>query len=374
VAAEEGPLVLADISGYTAFVADAEIEHSRAILNELLELLVRGIARHLRIGQIEGDAVFGVGKGMPPHPVEWLEECFVQYQRRLRDIAEITTCPCRACANVGALTLKFVAHHGEYMSQRFGNKETFVGRDVNLVHRLLKNTVPSHEYLLASSAFLERLPTSARAGFVAHSERYDLGEITGAYIDLAALREQARSETTRRLVDSDHARLTLRRRYQTTHERLWQVLTAPDERQRWMARKPKRIDYHPGVRGTMLGSEYHCEHRLDRVVFRVVSAVVPDQLTMVYRTPLALVWETDRVRETDDASLELVRSFHWEGAPGLKGRLADWLQGMIIRTFEARTMNTIGALAATERSPTTEIRMPPNDAGEGAGPNQRNSG
>src|SRR5712692_5581846 len=110
MAAEEGPLVLADISGYTAFVAAAELEHSRAILNELLELLVRGIARHLRIGQIERDAVFGVGTRMPPHPIDWVEECFVQYHRRLRDIAEITTCPCRACANVGTLTLKFVAH------------------------------------------------------------------------------------------------------------------------------------------------------------------------------------------------------------------------------------------------------------------------
>jgi class 3 adenylate cyclase/uncharacterized protein YndB with AHSA1/START domain len=350
VAAREGPLVLVDISGYTAFVADTELEHSRAILNELLEMLVRGIARHLRIGQIEGDAVFGLGERMPPHPVEWLEECFVQYQRRLRDIAEVTTCPCRACANVGSLTLKFVTHYGEYMPQRFGNKETFVGRDVNLVHRLLKNAVPSREYLLATSEFLERLPTSARAGFIPHTERYDLGEVAGAYIDLAGFREEARSASPRRVVDSDHARLVLRRSYKTTHERLWQVLTNPSERQRWMATKPKRVDYHAGARGTMLGSEYHCEHGRGRTVFRVVSTTAPDQLTMVFRTPLALVWETSRVQDGPDGSVELVRNFHWETASGLRGRFADWLQRMILRTFESRAMKAIDALVVKESS------------------------
>ena len=54
-------VLFADISGYTAFVADTELEHSREILNELLETLVRGLAEHLRIGQIEGDAIFALG-------------------------------------------------------------------------------------------------------------------------------------------------------------------------------------------------------------------------------------------------------------------------------------------------------------------------
>ena len=70
MAANHGPLVLADISGYTAFVAETELEHSRAIPSELLEMLVRAIARYLRIGQIEGDAIFAVGDRMPPRPIE----------------------------------------------------------------------------------------------------------------------------------------------------------------------------------------------------------------------------------------------------------------------------------------------------------------
>jgi uncharacterized protein YndB with AHSA1/START domain len=281
---------------------------------------------------------------MPARPIEWIQECFVQYQRRLRDIQEVTTCPCRACTNVGLLTLKFVAHYGEYLPQRFGNKETYVGRDVNVVHRLLKNSVPSHEYLLATSAFLERLPATARTGLIPHLEKYDLGEVVCAYLDFAALRGQARSPSDRRLVESDHATVSLHRSYQTTHERLWQVLTDPDAKRRWMAPKPKRVDYRPGARGTLLGAEYHCEHGGSSVVFRVVSTAPPDQLTMVYRTPLALVWQTSQVRDEEPGRVELVRNFHWERAPGLKGWLVDWLQGAIVRSFEGRAMKSIDAV------------------------------
>jgi class 3 adenylate cyclase len=338
VAASEGPLILADISGYTAFVADTELEHSRAILNELLEMLVRAIARHVRIGQIEGDAVFGVAERMPPRPIEWLEECFVEYHRRLRDIQEITTCPCRACANVGSLSLKFVAHFGEYMAQRIGGVTTFVGRDVNIAHRLLKNSVPSHEYILATSAFLGRIPTTTRVGFVPHTERSDQAEVAAAYIDLTELRAQARSTSELRLVESDHASLTVRRTYDATHERLWQVLTDPKERARWMG---WRIDYQPGARGTLLGGEYHCEHGLGTTIFRIVSTNPPDQLTTVARTTLGLVWETNRVREAGAGSVELERSYHWERAPGVRGRLVDALLRLTCRLSAVQAMNVI---------------------------------
>lgn len=110
-----GHLVLADISGYTAFVADTELEHSREILNELLETMVRCLGRHLTIGQIEGDAIFALGEQLAADPLAWLEDCFLRFHRHLNTIKRVTTCPCRACANVGILTLKFVCHYGEYL-------------------------------------------------------------------------------------------------------------------------------------------------------------------------------------------------------------------------------------------------------------------
>ena len=42
---------------------------------------------------------------------------------------------------MGDLDFKFVVHHGEMVRQKIGAREELAGRDVILVHRLLKNTV-----------------------------------------------------------------------------------------------------------------------------------------------------------------------------------------------------------------------------------------
>lgn len=102
----EGPLVIADISGYTAFIADTELEHSREILTELLETIITSMNGQLRVAQLEGDAVCFVGTATEPELHGCLEGCFLGFHRRLRDIKTATTCTRRACSTVGALTLK----------------------------------------------------------------------------------------------------------------------------------------------------------------------------------------------------------------------------------------------------------------------------
>ncbi len=55
---QHGYLVIADISGYTSFIARTELEHSQEILSELLELLVSRFQPTMTISKLEGDAVF----------------------------------------------------------------------------------------------------------------------------------------------------------------------------------------------------------------------------------------------------------------------------------------------------------------------------
>jgi len=58
---ETGVLVLADISGFTAFVTATELEHGPAIIAELLGEVIREIAPPLEVQEVEGDAVFALG-------------------------------------------------------------------------------------------------------------------------------------------------------------------------------------------------------------------------------------------------------------------------------------------------------------------------
>jgi hypothetical protein len=57
---KRGFLVLADISGYTAFVTATELEHGPPIIAALLEGVIEQISPPLDVLQVEGDAVFAL--------------------------------------------------------------------------------------------------------------------------------------------------------------------------------------------------------------------------------------------------------------------------------------------------------------------------
>ena len=58
-ATQHGYLILADISGYTAYLAGTELEHAHEILTDWLEVIVGRFQTALTISKLEGDAVFG---------------------------------------------------------------------------------------------------------------------------------------------------------------------------------------------------------------------------------------------------------------------------------------------------------------------------
>ncbi len=55
---EHGYLLLADISGYTAFLTQTELDHAHEILTDLLETILDHFKPFLNIAKLEGDAVF----------------------------------------------------------------------------------------------------------------------------------------------------------------------------------------------------------------------------------------------------------------------------------------------------------------------------
>ena len=91
--ATEGTLVLADISGYTAYMAGVEHEHSIEILGELIETIASSFDGRLSIDQLEGDAICATTERTDPGIVDWLHETFGLFHNRLRDIRELSTCP-----------------------------------------------------------------------------------------------------------------------------------------------------------------------------------------------------------------------------------------------------------------------------------------
>ena len=62
----KGLLFIPDISGFSKFVNNVEIDHSRMIVQELLEILINSNKIGLEVSEVEGDAILFYKFGSSP--------------------------------------------------------------------------------------------------------------------------------------------------------------------------------------------------------------------------------------------------------------------------------------------------------------------
>jgi len=191
-------LVIADISGYTGFIRRREVSllHAEQIVSDLIEAIVSGAERPLLLNKLEGDAaLFYVETGAEPRKVAIdvlasLRAGFEAFGSRLAAIrGERAHCNCQACANVGALSLKALVHAGEIAVKQLRQFEELAGDEVILIHRLLKNRVAGHEYLLLTEDFatLAGLPPAQGERHVEDAEGLGAVPVRVLPVDAAGL-------------------------------------------------------------------------------------------------------------------------------------------------------------------------------------------
>jgi hypothetical protein len=189
---DRGFLVLADVSGFTAFVTTTELEHGSEIIATLLDEVIARLSPPLEIQEIEGDAVFALAGEAAELPrtrlFEVLEEAFAAFKARQQAMQAVETCQCGACQQIAILDLKMVVHHGPFLRHTVAGRSRVTGTAVILVHRLLKNGVGRKGgYALLTEPVLRSLGIDGeRAGLPAHTERYEyLGDVRCFVRDLA---------------------------------------------------------------------------------------------------------------------------------------------------------------------------------------------
>jgi len=157
-------LVIADIGGYTRFmkVHRINLAHAQHIVAQLLEAVIDGAGRKLKLAKLEGDAAFFYASGPidPKDTARVLVSIRKAFLDRRDELAINRMCSCDGCTQAGDLKLKFVAHVGEVAFQKVKRYTELAGVDVILVHRLLKNSVPISEYVLMSDALHQELAPS----------------------------------------------------------------------------------------------------------------------------------------------------------------------------------------------------------------------
>ena len=189
-----GLLFIPDISGFTRFVNEVEIEHSRFIIQQLLEILIKANEVGLEISEIEGDAILFYKFGEPQQLeslYKQVERMFCEFHQYLVAYDNRKICQCKACISAVGLSLKVITHYGEFTPLSVQKFNKLIGKDVIVAHQLLKNDIPQHEYWLITKDVLQNKEPAELAQWmhwdssIKHTEN---GDIPFHYTQLGALK------------------------------------------------------------------------------------------------------------------------------------------------------------------------------------------
>jgi len=190
-----GLLFIPDISGFTRFVSNMEIDHSRLVIQELLEVLINSNDIGLEISEIEGDAILFYKFGESPQLEELykqVEKMFRAFHKHLISYDQCRYCQCTACSSAIDLTLKVITHYGEFTGYNIKNFNKLIGKDVIVAHQLLKNDIDKHEYWLVTKNVLDDQPNNFAEWMKWNisAKQTEIGEIVFHYTQLSDLKNE----------------------------------------------------------------------------------------------------------------------------------------------------------------------------------------
>ena len=292
-APEQACLVIADISGYTSYLAGVELDHAQDILGDLMNTVVGSLRPAFRLAKLEGDAAFCYvmtdtvdGSAL----MDSIEGTYFSFRRRLRDVAAASTCECNACIRIPSLNLKILAHHGPVGRQRIAGRDELVGSEVILAHRLLKNDVTERTgmvaYALYTDACVRAMGVDPSAvGLVEHRETYEfIGEVDCWLRDLEAA-WAADLDRTRVVVEPGDAFASFTFDLPAPPGIVWEYVTSPARRPRWQHGVTEIVESSAtGRRG--VGTTNHCMHGKDAIIEEIVDWRPTDYLTLRWQLPV----------------------------------------------------------------------------------------
>jgi hypothetical protein len=275
-----GLLFIPDISGFTQFVNEVEIEHSRFIIQQLLEELIKANDSGLEISEIEGDAILFYKCGVPEELAslyKQVEKMFKAFHGYLIAYDSRKICQCKPCISAVNLSLKVISHYGEFTSMNVKQFNKLIGKDVIVAHQLLKNDIEQHEYWLVTKDLLQNKQPAELAQWMhwnSSIKQAESGEISYHYTQLSPLKNEISPPSTQTELPDKVKMLSVSRDYDIDIKTLCYTVVHFEFRHLWYA-GIKAIDevehFLPGI-----GSRHR--HVLDngKVEMMYISSFVYD--------------------------------------------------------------------------------------------------
>ena len=278
--ATEGTFVLADIGGYTKFLTGVGITHAKEITEHLLNRLIKSADRNWKVANVMGDCVFFYADRPEPPDQTYARVCtlYETFQDAQLDIAAGSTCRCGACDRTEDLSLKFVVHAGEYDVQNIGGRKELIGPDIIVAMRLLKNSVPVREYVIATPSAAGVALASSVPARPGRDELESIGPMEYTYVDLGPVREDyQRSKATHVPIDCD---LRLTAEIDAPASVVWDALHRLERRAIWQVTISK-MEHIQGDRDAV-GEVHSCVHGGTKIV-HATTAIDDESMQMTER-------------------------------------------------------------------------------------------
>ena len=332
---EEGYLILADISGYTSFLAETELDHAPAILRSILTLIVDRLTPTLDLAEVEGDAVFAyapasyISRG--ELLLELIEDTYRAFRDRRRTMERNVTCPCKACQSISHLDLKFITHFGSYVLQDIMGTKKPVGTCVNLAHRLLKNDTGQatgwRGYALFSETSLSRMGVPPD-GFFEAAENYEhVGPIRTLSLNLDERFRDA-LENRRVVLAAEDADVSVTFDFSGPPPLVWDWLNDPHKRNAWMSGSSWNASARPKGRSGP-GAQNHCKN--SKITEYILDWRPFGYLTVRLNRGIIDILVTDRL-DPIDGGTRLCRRMRLEGS------WPRWVLRPLMKQITARLM------------------------------------
>jgi hypothetical protein len=358
--AQQGFLLIADITGYTMFLTRSELEHAQGILDTLFKSIFAEIKAPIILSNLQGDAALthlpDVNLPQRQFPLDAIERIYCSFSHALGAMRVNTTCSCNACRNMNQLDLKFFLHHGTYATQQMAGRSELQGAEVIRLHRLMKNMVTAETGIKAYALVTEQAAEAiGLPDFFAATSRHveksdDFGDTVCYVYDLAPI--YARWRASRRIMvqkDEPLAFESMECDLPVPPAVAWAYLTDIEKKIRWQ----QGVD---GMRMSGLsrgrvgqGSTQHCAHGKESTIHDIVDWRPFDYVTWHIHLPMgAVVRQTAEFTPLDNGGTHLsLRCAKPEGA----NPLAIALVSLITRLAKAKQLvaDQRGSKIALER-------------------------